>query len=939
MAGLHYILFFILYSIGQPYKVGLLLNSEEQDGSNAIKSLAQYTISKLNKSNTKLQLVERYHDSTYLNVMNNVCELIDENVVAIISGSDSTLTAIQVNMANQFHVPLVAAVATNPFLEPVSKENFELRLSPSDVFQSQAIFDLLKEYNWYQFSILASADDYGINSIVHLQYLASQDDNFSIRDVQHFDVRKDLSDSENSSFFEKELQLIKDSIAKVIVLNCDGKFAKIIFREAERKGLMDESFVWITTDAITSKPETMAYDDLSYPSFYQGLIGTLPHYGKGSKQYKDLADGYIMTGGKSSDLHMSSVKVSMGLEIVHFSLKELDEGEWDNSPSVSCKTPSYWVGGEELFSKMDENFQNGAYDNSGVVIPTYDILNFQEKGFEKIGKWENSSGLVNLGKDETILRWVDRKDVLFSGNKYSPPSGIGNTLTGYHLRIGIVPEPPIAYFDEKCGNNSSPDCWYGWNPDIIKKLQEDLNFTYEYVQPADNKYGGFNKVTKEWNGMIRDILDRKTDLTIALSINTERSKYIDYTASFYEDQAAFIVHTKTSKSSSNMFFFLEPFELSVWISIIGLILVIALLTTFFSKFSPFGKYGRTIHAMQSCACAECVLRREIKVAKKCRFVDTKTYSCLVEKVEEDDEMNELSYYNSTWLIGTGFVLQGTDTLPTAPSGRFLLFMWWLFIMILTSMYTANLTAHLTLDRSTATITKLDDLLNQGDYKWGLINDRNLQTMMSDHEDETYNKIVSSGVGLESLDEGITRVKKGDFVFIDDSSVLTFNFRGDCQAALTKTGKFNNQWALGTQVNSPYSAVINSMFLQYRERGWFTTKFDEWYNSADENIQTCSSSVGSDAKFGIPILGGLFLILGVGAVIAFVTVFLEILYVSHLDSIEKGQSIWQCLWKRIVYKYREVTEEWFDRSHKRVEGHDSNGFDRNHKEEVISNTSI
>ena len=231
MAGLRYIiLFFILYSIGQSYKVGLLLNSEEQDESNAIKSIAQYTISKLNKVNTKLQLVERYHDSTYMNLTNSVCELIDENVVAIISGSDSTLTAIQVNLANQFHVPLVAAVATNPFIESHSKENFELTLSPSDVYQSQAIFDLLKEYNWYQFSILASGDDYGINSIVNLQYLASQDENFSIRDIQHFDVRKDLSNSENSSSFEKELQLIKDSIIKVIVLNCAGKFAKVIFR-------------------------------------------------------------------------------------------------------------------------------------------------------------------------------------------------------------------------------------------------------------------------------------------------------------------------------------------------------------------------------------------------------------------------------------------------------------------------------------------------------------------------------------------------------------------------------------------------------------------------------------------------------------------------------------------------------------------------------------
>ena len=61
-------------------------------------------------------------------------------------------------------------------------------------------------------------------------------------------------------------------------------------------------------------------------------------------------------------------------------------------------------------------------------------------------------------------------------------------------------------------------------------------------------------------------------------------------------------------------------------------------------------------------------------------------------------------------------------------------------MIITSIYTANLTAHLTLDRSTTTITKLDDLLNQGDYKWGFIKDRILETMMANHEDETYNKI-------------------------------------------------------------------------------------------------------------------------------------------------------------------------------------------------------
>ena len=263
-------------------------------------------------------------------------------------------------------------------------------------------------------------------------------------------------------------------------------------------------------------------------------------------------------------------------------------------------------------------------------------------------------------------------------------------------------------------------------------------------------------------------------------------------------------------------------------------------------------------------------------------------------------------------------------------------------MILTSMYTANLTAHLTLDRASTSIYGLEDLLKQSSYEWGLIVDRNLQIMMANHEDEVYNQVVARGKKLQSLDEGIERVNNGKFVFVDESSVLTYNFRKNCQTTMVKTGKFNNQWAFGTQVNSPYTALINSMFLQYREMGWFTTKFEEWYNNPDEEgAAQCTSSVGSDTKFGLPVLVGLFLILGVGALLSFVTVFLEILYVAHLDSIEKNKTFGHCLCKRLRYKFREVTEEWFGGINGRVEDYKANGLDSNHASDrdVVANSVL
>jgi hypothetical protein len=217
---------------GNTHTVGLLINSAEPVETAAIIELADFTMIELHNSSSSIDLAVRYHDLTYLSVMRAVCELLESDVVAVVSASDSTLTEIQANLLSQYRIPLVAAVATNPFLS-ASSTSYLLRLSPSDIYQSQAIFDLLKEYGWVEFSILASADSYGISGVVHLQLLASRDSRFNVKDVQHFDVKRGDSEGEFDeprNIYTKELQLIKDSLAKVIVLNCGGRFANRIFR-------------------------------------------------------------------------------------------------------------------------------------------------------------------------------------------------------------------------------------------------------------------------------------------------------------------------------------------------------------------------------------------------------------------------------------------------------------------------------------------------------------------------------------------------------------------------------------------------------------------------------------------------------------------------------------------------------------------------------------
>lgn len=51
------------------------------------------------------------------------------------------------------------------------------------------------------------------------------------------------------------------------------------------------------------------------------------------------------------------------------------------------------------------------------------------------------------------------------------------------------------------------DRFEGFGIDIIYELSLMLGFKYEFRLQEDKDYGGINKITKEWTGMIRALQD------------------------------------------------------------------------------------------------------------------------------------------------------------------------------------------------------------------------------------------------------------------------------------------------------------------------------------------------------------------------------------------------------------------------------------------------
>lgn len=285
----------------------------------------------------------------------------------------------------------------------------------------------------------------------------------------------------------------------------------------------------------------------------------------------------------------------------------------------------------------------------------------------------------------------------------------------------------------------------------------------------------------------------------------------------------------------------------------------------------------------------------------------KQFDCRVVEVEDEDSLNDISLYNSAWVVSAGLVGQGGDSLPKCPSGRFLLLSWWFFVMILISLYMANLTAYLTLKRVGIPIDNIQDLLEQKELSWGVITDRITQARLLNHVDNTYAKIAEHGEQLVNLADAIERVKRGGFVFIDEGSVLDYNFRGLCNLVKFANEIQSSEWAFGLHKHSPYKSVINQFLLRYREEEYFTYLKKLWY----EGDSGCGGqSVGNDTPFNMQTLLGLFYTLAIAVLICLVLVFCEFIHAGVQDSRRSTEeSLCLVLKRRLKHKLRDIYHEW------------------------------
>ncbi|CAK1551986.1 unnamed protein product [Leptosia nina] len=246
----------------------------------------------------------------------------------------------------------------------------------------------------------------------------------------------------------------------------------------------------------------------------------------------------------------------------------------------------------------------------------------------------------------------------------APKKALENFVNGKHLRIGTFQNYPMSW-SEKTENGSYIGRGVAFV--IFEILQKKFNFTYDVVIPEGNLLHSEKTNEESLLGLLRN---KKIDMAVAfVPILKNSDKMVTFSTVL--DEGEWRMMLKRPKESAVGSGLLAPFDEYVWFLILVSVVLygpcMTLLTGIRSKLMP-------------------------------------------------DEERYVPLCPSVWFVYGAFIKQGTTLSPSANTTRVLFATWWLFIILLSAFYTANLTAFLTLSKFTLEVETVQDLYSKN-YRW------------------------------------------------------------------------------------------------------------------------------------------------------------------------------------------------------------------------------
>ncbi|KAK9880188.1 hypothetical protein WA026_010060 [Henosepilachna vigintioctopunctata] len=718
------------------------------------------------------------------------------------------------------------------------RESCLVNLYPHPITLSKAFVDLVKSWAWKSFTIIYENNE----GLVRLQELlkAHGPSDYPIT-VRQLSVGSD---------YRPLLKQIKNSAESHIVLDCTPEKIYDVLKQAQQIGMMSDyhSYLITSLDISGVNLEDFKHGGTNITAFR--LVD--PDNPELEKLKKDWNTTDLATSAK-----VIKSETALIYDAVHLfakALHDLDTSQKIDIKPMSCDDSDTWPHGYSLINYMKIVEMRGLtgvikFDHEGFRSDfALDIIELTRDGLRKTGTWNSSEG-VNFTRTY--------------GEVYTQ---LVELIQNKTFIVTTILSAPYVMRKEASETLSGNAQFEGYAIDLIREISRLLGFNYTIRLAPDGRYGSLNRETNEWDGTIRELLDQRADLAVAdLTITYEREQAVDFTMPFMSLGVS-ILYRKPIKQPPNLFSFLSPLSLDVWIYMATAYLGVSVLLFVLARFTPY----------------------EWQNPHPCN-------------PNPDHLENQFTLFNCMWFAIGSLMQQGCDFLPKAVSTRMVAGMWWFFTLIMISSYTANLAAFLTVERMDSPIESAEDLAKQTKIKYGALRGGSTAAFFRESNISTYQRMWSfmesqkPTVFTTSNMEGVDRVikGKGGYAFLMESTSIEYVIERNCE--LTQIGGMldSKGYGIATPQDSPFRMAISGAILKLQEEGklhilktrWWKEKRGGGKCSRDEVLKTTSTA----NELSLANVGGVFVVLMGGMGVACITAVCEFVWKSRKVAIEERVS--------------------------------------------------
>ncbi|CAK9800330.1 Glutamate receptor ionotropic, kainate 2 [Anthophora plagiata] len=765
------------------------------------------------------------------------CELMEEGVAAIFGPSSLYTHGIVASIAARFDVPHIDYFwRQNEDLqadqEPKNPKPMTINVFPDSDMVAKAIADVVESMKWTTYAAIYQNDD-GISRLQKALSLRRKKDSvITIRRLNEgMDYRPIL----------KEIRAL--SICNLIVDVEPNNIVEVLYQAKEVKLLADYCNFLITYLDSTKVPISDVRD------------GTTTNI-TGLSLRENEVEGTNWL--ESAVLYDAVFLVYNTLEALNARNKDSEEPVTIDPVPLSCEEAEKYSAGPNITNLMRELSKEGkitgpiSFDENGRrQYAKIRIMDVRAGESVQTGYWD-PDGLHSIDSEEEresyLYKSIEQKKFKIS-TKVGPP---------YIMEVTDSATRGILIEQTR---------YEGFCIDLIEEIAKLLNFKYEFELVPDGNYGTYNKETKQWNGLIRRLLDRDADLAICdLTITYERESAVDFTMPFM-NLGISILSRKPEEKEPDLFSFLSPLSTDVWIYMATAFLAVSIMLFLQARMAP-GEWDNP-------------------------------HPC---NPDPEELENNFNLRNSMWLTVGSIMQQGSDILPKAPSIRMVAGMWWFFTLIMVSSYTANLAAFLTVDKMDNPIKGVEDLAKQTKIKYGAVAGGSTSAFFRDSNYSTYQRMWATmmetkpTVFTKTNDEGVERVlKKRDYAFLMESTTIEYRMERNCD--LDKVGGLidNKGYGIALPRNSPYRTPISGAILMLQEKGVLQDLKKKWWEERGGGL--CSKTDAEptmSSELGLANVGGVFLVLLFGCCGSFVIAVCEFLWNVRKVAVKEKVTPWEAL---------------------------------------------